>query len=649
MNAARRPSRLFGALLAQLRRVNLFTRLLLVFCVLLLTSTIFIAFFNQTNYSREMETTSVKYLSVLTQNASFKLEQERKRFEDAMSQLLLDPNLLNAVQENRQIDQAAAAGAATAETAQRRAENANLIEQTLLAAKKRKDGIKTLIFLAGETQYSMTAEQNDPRGAFVRDLDAFYDTELCEQAVKAQGYPAWRDAVYEAPQLFFQNADDRFGIGGCITLSYQVYQPGTREPLGLLVCCIDPRYFTQALSEYSSQDGGNTFIVGENGMVEGISAGFSAPPFFEQRSSLLHQVFLQHRGSLIAEAGGREVLVSFCGQEDFPIHIVNLTYRDYVLQNVDRLGRINLLVLCIVIVVGIGCFYLAAVSISYPVNKLICTMKRVGAGDLSAVYQPEGNDEISVLCVEFNRMVSDMKGLIDRVYVSEIREKELELNEKAAQLDALQMQINPHFLYNTLDMIRWECLYEAGGESPASDMIEKFCSLLRMTIKGEQKKETVAESLLHASTYLEVVNFRQTSKIQLDISCAFEPSAYRLPCLSLQPILENAVLHGFSGDETTDGHICIMGELDADGNLVLRVSDNGQGMTPEQLCSLHASMECDEMVQTSIGLHNVNRRCKLCYGENYGIQIESELGLGTVVILTVPAEPAGETKEDHVV
>ncbi len=438
---------------------------------------------------------------------------------------------------------------------------------------------------------------------------------------------------------------------GCLTLSYQLYSTKSREPLGVLVCCFPPQYFTQALSEYSTKAGGNTFLLGENGLLEGIAAGLSAPAFPQERKPLCNVIFGQSQGNFTVTNNERELLVSFCGMEDFPVRVANLTYRDVALRPAKKQEEINFWVSSAVILVGAFGFYITATSVAYPVKRLIRTMKKVGAGDFNAMYKAESRDEIGTLCREFDHMVSDMKNLIDRVYVSEARERELELAKKSAELNALQMQVNPHFLYNTLDMIRWECMYENGGESPASDMIEKFCTLLRMTIKGDRQKETVADSLLHATTYLDVVNFRHTNKIGLDTEFDFAPDAYLMPCLSLQPVLENAVRHGFQGENKAESIIRIHGVKTAQGDLQLTVTDNGHGMNAEQLAALRMSLEetPKQTGKSGIGLRNVHQRCKLWYGEQYGIQIDSKENVGTMVRLTIPAEEAFGTEEIGVV
>ncbi len=647
MTIHHRPRWFIRRLVSQLRRVPIFPRLLLVFCTLLIVSTVFITFFNQKQYAQEAETNAVKHLSVFVQNASLELMQEKERLELALLQFTQNDEILEAINQNKLLQPDAQAGDVQAN--QTIEHNRQKIEHLLRSIKTKVDGIKTLVFVTDNSQYQMESTPKNLNSPFIRNLDDFYKSNIYKQAVKAQGYSSWLDSSQETSALFYENDTDTLGILGCITISYQVYSPDTQQPLGVLVGCIYPNHFTHTLNKYSSQDGGNTFIVGENGLVEGISARLSAPPFLSKNSGIVQRIFSQHKGSLLLESKGKELFVNFCGEPSFPIHIVNLTYRDYALQTVQKIAQLSFVVMFVVILIGAFGFYLAAVSVAYPVNKLIYAMKRVGAGDFSAMYQSKSHDEIGLLCQEFDRMVADMKELIDKVYVSEIREKSLELNEKTAQLNALQMQISPHFLYNTLDMIRWQCMYENGEESSASDMIEKFCTLLRMTIKGDQKKETVQESLLHASTYLEVVNFRHTSKFQLKTDFSFEPSAYLMPCLSLQPIIENSVRHAFSNDDTSQRCICICGELNWQGNIILKISDNGNGMSSEQLAALQLHTEKSTLGKDSIGLQNVNQRCKLCYGENYGIYIESELNVGTVVTLTIPAEPTAQKEENRIV
>ncbi len=632
----RRPLRVGRHVVAGLRKLNIFPRLLLVFCVLLLFSTLLITVLNQRFFSREIESTSMDYLSLMAQNAAYRLEQEAKRLEDGMALFTQDEQLLAAVEENNAL--AAMGQQQSASFLQNTAQ----IEQGLLHVKETLGGIKALILVTDGEQYRTAASPGNKRGAFFPDLAAFYESDIYRGAVDAKGYPFWQDATRVTSRLIFENAGDSLGIIGCVTLSYQVYAPYTRRPLGVLVCCVYPGTFTQVLTEYSNQEGGNMFLVGDGGMLEGINANFSGPPFLRQRDVLLSQVFSRQRGSFQVESDGKSLLVSYSACGNFPLRVVNLTYRSHVLMKARQMEHINLTVLALVMVIGGVGFYFAAVSIAYPVNRLVRTMQRVGQGNFNAVYHPESHDEIGTLCLEFDRMVANMQSLIDQVYVAQIREKELLLSEKSAQLDVLQMQISPHFLYNTLDMIRWECMFEGGADSHAASMIETFCSLLRMTIKGDKPKESIADSLLHASTYLEVVNFRHTHPIRMETDIAFPPERYQLPRLTLQPILENAVRHGFAGEERDNRVIRVTGTMPDQEHLCICLTDNGQGMSQKHLCALRERLAQDEVIQESIGLRNVNQRCRLYYGEAYGLTVDSTPGQGTSVTLTLPADPIEE-------
>lgn len=616
---------------SQLRKLYLFPRMFLVFCTCLLLSTLIITLVSQTTYSSEIESNKIRELSAFSQSAMLALKQEVSYFENSMEPFIRSGATLEKLEH-----------LSGGETSQRA-----FVRGTLQQMTTDTPGVRAMIYVdQGADPESVETVST----VHIPDVAKLLDSELYTGAVAAAGYPFWRDSTKDTSELFYDTPQSVLGIAGCVTLSYQLYTPKTRQPLGVLICCISPSYFVQALTKYTFQPGTNTFLIGSNGMIEGIGAEFSAPPFPALSETLLHFLMSQESGSRQMTGKNGEMLMTFCGDGDIPIRVVNLTYRDYVMAPIYRLRELNVAVMVVVIALGALCCYLVAISIAHPVQRLVHTMKRVGAGHFEEIYKPESHDEIGILCSEFDKMVKDMLSLLDRMYLAETRQSELELAQKTAQLDALQMQVNPHFLYNTLDIIRWECMYENGGESPASDMIERFCTLLRMTIKGDRQKETIQDSLLHAKTYLEVVNFRHSQKIQLETEFPFDCGQYWIPCLSLQPILENAVRHGFSGESCGNRLIQITGWLEKD-QITITVADNGCGMTPDQLEALKSKLESSTGERDHMGLRNVNQRCRLCYGENYGIQIDSKLSVGTMVVLTIPAEQV-ETEtlggENHV-
>ena len=241
-------------------------------------------------------------------------------------------------------------------------------------------------------------------------------------------------------------------------------------------------------------------------------------------------------------------------------------------------------------------------------------------------------------------MAKNTNQLIDQVYLSEIRQQKLQLSWKNAQLDAMLMQINPHFLYNTLDIIRWEAMYEADGESPVTDMIEKFSRLCRLGMKTGGNTITLHEGIEHASIYMDVINFRHSDKIQLILKTEVDDTSVYIPQFILQPLMENAVVHAF-GDASSGYQICIH-SYSCQKDLHILVSDNGRGMTDEELHGLLTSLEGEASPDESIGLINVNQRIRLFYGNDYGLHIASRPGKGTQIKILLPFRDHSENMTD---
>lgn len=620
-------TKIFKFFIKKLRKVNIFSRLLIVFCSLIIIPTIFITYFNQSNYAKEIEQSNSDYLTMLTRNAQFKLEQEASRFEKTIGKITQNDQFLTALSENYANKQAPLQSES----------NRQIIEQELANVQDTSSGIKALIMISNNQQFSVAKYDGISSTVVVKDLEAFYNSDIYKETINSNGYPTWIDGSKETSQLFFEKNNSFVGLIGTVVLAYQIFDPGTKAPLGVLVCCIYPEHFTNIMEEYSNQNGGNTFIIGDNGLIAGINAQASGPSFPQIKKEVLENFFTNNQGSMILDNNNKEIMVSYSGHSNFPLHTANLTYKDSILENVNSIGRLNKLILFFVLITGIILFYLTATSISYPINKLIKAMKQVSNGDLSAAYRSKSQDEVGDLCLQFDKMVFDMQELIEQVYISEIKQKDLELSQKNSQLTALQMQINPHFLYNTLDIIRWQCLYETDGKSNAANMIEQFCSLLRMMTNINSNSETLSESLSYATSYVAITNFRYKNKINLFQKISVDPNQFILPVLSLQPIIENSLKHGFPEKLNADHFISIDISSNNENKLIIVIKDNGIGMDEEKLKILQDSLTHSENNKKNIGLQNVNERFKLLYGNDYDIIIESRVDIGTTVSLIIPA------------
>lgn len=621
----RKPPKFVRRIISYLRKTGIFMRLMLVFIILVVLSTFFISIFNQKQYTEEVRSNTIKNLTLMMENAFFKLNEEKKQIEQISNQFALNENLISCIFEEETEDSHASPV---------NRNNRIYIETYLTHIKQNNSGIKAAIFISNSGKQYTILDNGEGR-SYIRDLESFMQGPIYLDAIASQGYPVWKDSSADTSKIIFENPSDKVGIIGTVTVATQIFDYKTMDDVGVLLLCVYPSHFTSALSEYATTPGGNSFLVGNAGLIEGIGASFEGPPFPNERDQLVKLVTSKMSGNAILNINGERIIAAFCGNEDFPIHVLNLSYEETVLKGVRKLSVANYLVLCLVLSIGACIFYLVAMSIAYPIKKLIVSMHAVAKGDFDAMYKPQSNDEVGMLCLEFDRMVEQTKELIDKVYVQELKEKDLLLSAKNAELKTLQMQINPHFLYNTLDLIRWQSIFTFEGENVVSDMIEKFCSLLRQTLKGDQDRETLKQSLEYAELYLDVVNFRYINKIKIINLLQQEDENFLLPVFSLQPIIENTIKHGFVGMENEDKAIKIESHRLND-RIVIIITDNGIGMDPEQLSKLASAIKSPKREDTGIGLWNINQRLQLLYANDYEFEILSDKGGGTTVILRLP-------------
>lgn len=291
-----------------------------------------------------------------------------------------------------------------------------------------------------------------------------------------------------------------------------------------------------------------------------------------------------------------------------------------------------LLLLLIVTVTGLIYWY--SKDFSSRVELLVRKFRRAETGDLSVSEEIGGSDEIAVLDQQFNRMLGKLDQLIKTSYVQKLENKE-------AQLKNLQLQINPHFLYNTLDSIMW--MIESERYEDAVSMVQALGRLLRISLSRGKNVISVGDELQHARSYLAIQKYRYKNKFTSYFEVEPDIEQYKTIKLVIQPLIENAIYYGM---EYMDGE----GEIHIraytrEQDLYLEVEDNGPGMPEEQVEHLLTGGEKARQKGSGIGLKNVNQRIQLYFGTQYGLEIESEPDEGTVVRIHIPKtteEEAGE-------
>ena len=273
--------------------------------------------------------------------------------------------------------------------------------------------------------------------------------------------------------------------------------------------------------------------------------------------------------------------------------------------------------------------WLASRLISRPLNRLYHSMNRFKEGDFTQEVAVSGRDEIAELSETFNRMVRDLKGLIDKNYVMVLREKESELN-------ALQAQINPHFLYNALDSLYWQAL-DSGQEKLAEDVLS-LSELFRLTLASGEGEIEVQQEISIVSHYLHIQKMRFDRKLDYVIDVPEEIRHFIITKLVLEPFVENAIVHGLENRDEW-GFVRVAGRREGD-DLVFTIEDNGAGMTVEQVEEILCREEDVRYARARVGhyaIRNVKERLALRYGNRCELNIESAPGKGTTIILKVPA------------
>ena len=299
----------------------------------------------------------------------------------------------------------------------------------------------------------------------------------------------------------------------------------------------------------------------------------------------------------------------------------------YYMSGVARIGVIIFLSAIIMAVIAAALVSMMAKHLTRPINELACAMTDFGNGDFNVRSTVNSSDEIGILSDTFNRMVEDMNNLCDRVYEQQILRQD-------AELKTLQMQINPHFLYNTLDTINW--MSRAKGVDDVGEMAYALGCLLRHSLsRGDFT--TLEHELNALEYYLKIQNYRYSDKLTAVID--IDPSFYNIdiPKLLIQPIVENAIVHGIE-EKLDSGTVRIWAEMDGTRDVLIRVEDDGVGMSPETLQRiLRNTQDTGYRGRPHIGVANVDKRFLMYYGEGYGLVIQSELGKGTRVTLRIKA------------
>ena len=343
---------------------------------------------------------------------------------------------------------------------------------------------------------------------------------------------------------------------------------------------------------------------------------------------------------------GDTYLVTYESLKENGWQIYGLKSRQSLLGSLKNLRNVIYEIMGIVFLAAVAAILLLSHQLTNSLRKLEKRMSCVEKGDLSVRFFYPYKDEIGSLAKTFNYMIGEIESLVqkqeetieelkrERDYVSEVQKQ-----KRKAELKALQAQINPHFLYNTLNAITWQAADQGAEEiSILSNSLGKF---FRISLSKGAEVITLGEELEHVKSYLEIQSIRYHSRLSYEIEVDESWLDIRMIKLVLQPLAENSIYHGIK-EKQGAGRIKIYGERQSSFEeevLELSVWDDGAGIPPEKLELMNETLERGETdSKAGYGIYNVNERIRLFYGEGYGLRYESSHGRWTRAILRIPTK-----------
>lgn len=275
-------------------------------------------------------------------------------------------------------------------------------------------------------------------------------------------------------------------------------------------------------------------------------------------------------------------------------------------------------------------------NFSDRINILRSEMHKVVKGNFNIKKSMDGNDEISEVYDDLYIMMESINKLIDEVYIRKIQQEKLMVKQKEAEFKMLASQINPHFLYNTLETIRMRAF--CSGDRELASIVKKLGKIMRRNLEVSNQNVSFESELELVKNYLEIQELRFKGKVEHEFNIEVNAKKYNILPLLLQPIVENAFVHGLEG--TKEKGKIIVSAFEDFGYLLVEISDNGCGMSRERLEFINDNLgktNKKENGHQSIGMGNINERIKIFYGDKYGIHVFSEVNVGTKVVLVLPA------------
>ncbi|WP_284645109.1 cache domain-containing sensor histidine kinase [Paenibacillus silviterrae] len=427
--------------------------------------------------------------------------------------------------------------------------------------------------------------------------------------------------------------DSQYVKSDVISIVTTIKQRITHEIIGFIIVDVDDNIVKRFCDEVTIGTTGFFYVVNQAGETifkpSRLSSKNSKVPTMEQ----VTMIMTGEEGSLVEASEGKPKFIVASSSKATGWSIIGIVPLQEIVADANAIRQLIIISVGLSIVFAITLHYFITNRLTLPLHVLKNKMQLASSGFLEAKVTISGTDEVADLGNSFNTMIDKIRRLLDQSI-----EEQQEM--KKSELRALQAQINPHFLYNTLDSILW--LAEAGRKEQVVELVLAVSRLFRISLSKGNDWIPIKKELEHIQSYLTIQQTRYRDILDYEINVSPEIHSSSILKTVLQPIVENALYHGLK-NKRGKGMIRVTGYSDENNDIILIVEDNGIGMTEERLMQLRkylddprSPQETGKEISGGFGLHNVNLRLRLYYGEAHGVQVTSQPLVGTTVTIRVP-------------
>ena len=425
----------------------------------------------------------------------------------------------------------------------------------------------------------------------------------------------------------------KYANADTVSIMATVKQKVTREVIGFIVIDMNDSVIKKFISSVTIGESGFFYVTDPKGNPIFTAPDINNRPTSTQPTEWINNVLPVEQGSFVHNTKGIPIFVVFTTSPTTDWKIIGTVPLQEIVEDANEIRQLIIVSVLLSIIFAITLYFFITARLTRPIQILKKKMRQAANGDLEAKVKSTGRDEITDLGHSFNLMLEKIKNLLHQ----NLQEKEL---IQKAELRTLQAQINPHFLYNTLDSVIW--MAEAGKKDQVIKLVQAFSQFFRISLNKGRDWISIQSEIDHIHNYLVIQQMRYSDILDYEIDIDPSVLPHATLKMTLQPLVENAIYHGIK-NKRGKGLIRISGHI-VDHDILLIVEDNGIGMSAERLAAVLSELRVPNLYEQEsaeqargFGLYNVDQRIRLYFGERYGIEIESEEGIGTKLIVRIPS------------